>query len=264
MGKASSSKKVQRAARAGGRVSSGQPRSLLFPGIIALIVVLGVSLVFYARDQRLDEDLGGVPQLGDHIHQAFGVNVCGEWLPNIPEFESTVGIHTHGDGVIHIHPFSQLGVGVNATLGRFFEDAREEGGIDVTISDDRLEYLDEDVEEGKTTCEGVDDPQLVLAYWPDASDTEALPELMTGDFNERRLTDNGGAITIWFGDPDAEILKPPTAANLAELGAADGASTLEDPETANTTTSVPGETATTAPGETTTTAAGATTTTTAG
>ena len=104
----------------------------------------------------------------------------------------------------------------------------------------------------------------MLAYWPDVSDTSALPELMTGDFNERRLTDNGGAITIWFGDPDAEIPKPPTAANLAELGAADGASTLEDPETANTTTSVPGETATTAPGETTTTAAGATTTTTAG
>ena len=107
MGKASSAKKVQRAARAGGRVSSGQPRSLLFPGLIALIVVLGVALVVYARDERLDDDLGGVPQLDDHIHQAFGVNVCGEWkTPDIPEFESTIGIHTHGDGVIHIHPFS--------------------------------------------------------------------------------------------------------------------------------------------------------------
>ena len=84
MGKASSSKKVQRAARAGGRVSSGQPRSLLFPGILALIVVLGVSLVVYARDDRLDDDLGGVPQLGDHIHQAFGVNVCGEWHARHP------------------------------------------------------------------------------------------------------------------------------------------------------------------------------------
>ena len=43
MGKASSSKKVARAARAGGRVSSGQPRSLLFPGVLTLIVVLGIG-----------------------------------------------------------------------------------------------------------------------------------------------------------------------------------------------------------------------------
>ena len=78
MGKASSSKKVARAARAGGRVSSGQPRSLLFPGVLSLVVVLGIALVVFARQDRLDQDLGGVPQLGDHIHQAFGVYVCDE------------------------------------------------------------------------------------------------------------------------------------------------------------------------------------------
>ncbi len=264
MGKASSNKKVQRAARAGGRVSSGQPRSLLFPGIITLVVVLGIALVVYARDQRLDEDLGGVPQLGDHIHQAIGVNVCGEWKGDIPEFESPVGIHTHGDAVIHIHPFSQLGAGANATLGRYFTDAREDGGIDVDISDSKLDYLDEDIEEGKTKCEGVDDPQLLLAYWPDASDDSALPDVLTGDFDERRLDDNGGAITVYYGDPDADVPKPPSAPHLAELGAADGSSNLDDPETANTTTSVPGDTTTTVPGATTTTTASGSTTTTAG
>jgi len=178
MGKASSTKKVQRAARAGGRVSSGQPRSLLFPGVLTLIVVLGVALVVYARNDRLDEDLGGVPQLSDHIHQAFGVNVCGEWELNIPEFQSTIGIHTHGDGVLHIHPHSQLGVGANATVGRFFKNVRDEGGIDVEISDSKLTYLEEDIEEGETECEGVDDPQLLMAYWPDASDAAALPEVV--------------------------------------------------------------------------------------
>ncbi|MFL6205835.1 MAG: hypothetical protein ACJ739_10840 [Acidimicrobiales bacterium] len=259
MGKASSTKKVQRAARAGGRVSSGQPRSLLFPGIIALVLVLGVALVVYARNDRLDEDLGGVPQLDDHIHQAFGVNVCGEWKPNIPEFETKIGLHTHGDGVLHIHPHSDLGVGVNATLGRFMKDAREEGGLDVKISDDKLEYLDEDIEEGKTTCKGVDDPQLLLAYWPDASDASALPEITSGDFNDFRLTDDGAAITIFYGDKDADIPLPPTAANLPALGAADGSGAVPPPDTGSSTT------ASTAPGETTTTVAGdSTTTTTAG
>ena len=258
MGKASSTKKVQRAARAGGRVSSGQPRGLLFPGVIALIVVLGVSLVVYARNDRLDEDLGGVPQMGDHIHQAFGVNVCGEWKPDIPEFESEVGIHTHGDGVIHIHPFSQLGVGVNATLGRFFQDARDDGDLDVEVSDDKLSFLGETVEEGKTKCDGVENPELLMAYWKNAADETALPEITTGDFNDFRLTENGAAITLFYGDPDADIPKPPSAANLAQLGAADGGQSLPNPEDANTTTT------STAPGETTTTAAGDTTTTTAG
>lgn len=267
MGKASSTKKVQRAARAGGRVSSGQPRSLLFPGVLTLIVVLGVSLVVYARNDRLDEDLGGVPQLGDHIHQAFGVHVCGEWKVDVPEFESEVGIHTHGDGVLHIHPFSQRGVGANATLGRYFENVRDDGGLDLDISNDKLDYLEEDVEEGKTKCEGVEDPVLLMAYWEDASDPSSEPEITTGDFDEKRLTTDGAAITIYYGDEDGEIPMPLSAANLAALGAADGGSSLTDPEDANTTTtsSAPGGSTTTTAGEgTTTTTAGGTTTTTAG
>jgi hypothetical protein len=267
MGKASSTKKVQRAARAGGRVSSGQPRGLLFPGIITLIVVLGVALVVYARDARLDDDLGGVPQLSDHIHQAFGVNVCGEWKQDIPEFASQIGIHTHGDGVVHIHPHSQLGVGVNATLGRYFENVRDEGGLDAAISNSKLDYLGEDIEEGETECEGVEEPELLLAYWPDASDATALPEIITGDFDERRLTENGAAITIYYGDPDEDIPLPLTSSNLAALGAADGTGSVPPPDESSSTTesTAPGETTTTAAdGATTTTAADGTTTTTAG
>src|SRR3546814_12267381 len=79
MGKASSAKKVARAARAGGRVSSGQPRSLLFPATLTVVAVLGVSLVVYARAERLAEDREAFPQPGDHIHAAYGVNVCGEF-----------------------------------------------------------------------------------------------------------------------------------------------------------------------------------------
>jgi hypothetical protein len=259
MGKASSTKKVQRAARAGGRVSSGQPRSLLFPGILTLVVVLGLVLVVYARQDRLDDDLDGVPQLGDHIHQAFGVYVCGEWKADLPEFESPVGIHTHGDGVLHVHPFSQLGVGVNATLGRYLEDARDDGGLDAELSDDTLSWLGEDVEEGETECEGVEDPELLMAFWADASDADSLPEVTTGDFDDLRLTENGAAITVYYGDPDADIPMPLSAANLAALGAVDGGSSLANPEDANTTTTAPGESSTTS----TTAAAGDTTTTTA-
>lgn len=261
MGKASSTKKVARAARAGGRVSSGQPRSLLFPGVLTLIVVLGLALVVYARNDRLQDDLGGVPQISDHIHQAFAVNVCGEFTI-VPEFESPVGIHTHGDGVIHVHPFSQLGVGANATLERFFKNARDDGGLDLSLSNSKLTYLDETVEEGKTKCDGVKAPVLRMAYWPNVQDEASLPEVTSGDFTDKRLTENGAGITIFYGDPDADIPKPPNAAQLAELGAADGGQ-VPDESGSTTSTESQGSTTTTAPGETTTTAAGDTTTTTA-
>lgn len=272
MGKASSSKKVARAARAGGgRVSSGQPRSLLFPGLIALVVVLGVSLIVYARNDRMQDDTAGVPQLGDHIHQAIGFNICGEWLPNIPEFESPIGIHTHGDGVLHIHPFSQLGVGANATLGRFLKDARDGSPAqDVNITDKKLTYLGESYEEGKKKCEGVEDPEFRIAYWKNVQDAASKPEVTTGDFSDLLLTTDGAGFTVYYGDRKADIPKPEHADQLTALGAADGGQT---PDTTGattttvageeTTTTVAGETTTTVAGETTTTAAGASTTTSA-
>jgi hypothetical protein len=263
MGKASSSKKVARAARAGGGASTGQPRSLLFPGVLLLIVVLGISLVVYARNDRNSDDVGGVPQLGDHIHQAFGINVCGEWKDPIPEFESEVGIHTHGDGVLHIHPFSQLGVGANATLGRFFQDAREGGALDVTLSDTKLTFLGETVQEGKTKCDGVDDPEFRMAYWADVADPDAKPIITTGDFTDRRLTDNGAGITIFYGDPKADIPKPPTAENLAALGAADGGQVPDANGNTTTSTAADGSTSTTTADGSTTSSTAATSSTTA-
>lgn len=252
MGKASSSKKVARAARAGGHASGRQPRSLLFPGVITLILVLGMGLVVYARDARRGDDLGGVPQLGDHIHEALGVNVCGEWLPDIPEFESPVGIHTHGDGVLHIHPFSQLGVGANATLGRFFQDGKD-AGLDLSISGSKLSYLGETVEEGKTECDGVDNPVLRVAYWENIGDVASDPQVTTGGFSDLRLVENGGGFTIFYGDRDADIPKPPHASQLEALGAIDGgaappvsSTTAPAGETSSTTTADAGTSTTSA------------------
>jgi hypothetical protein len=237
MGKASSSKKVARAARAGGRSSSGQPRSFLFPSVVTLTVVLGLALVVFARSERQSEDQGGVPQLGDHIHQAISVNACGEFKPNLPGFESTIGIHTHEDGVIHIHPHSQLGAGANATLGRYLKNVQDEGGLDFSLSSTKLTYQGETFEEGETTCEGVDDPELRVAYWADVSDPTSTPTVTTGGFGDLRLTEDGAGITIYFGDPGADIPRPPHADQLAALGAADGGQ-VSDPE-GNTTTTAP-------------------------
>ncbi len=247
MGKASSNKKIARAARAGGgRVSSGQPRSLLFPGVLTLVMVLGLALVVYAREDRQNDDAGGVPQLGDHIHEAIAFNVCGEFLPNLPQFESNIGIHTHGDGVMHIHPFSQLGVGSNATVGRYLKDA-EEAGLEVSLSNSKLEYLGDVTEEGETKCEGVDDPIFRVAYWENVQDEASAPTVITGDFTDYRTTTDGGGVTIFYGDKDADIPKPPNAEKLTELGAIDqnpSASTTVPADVSSTTVPADGSSTT--------------------
>ncbi len=66
---------------------------------------------------------------GDHWHTALDINICGEWLDNPPAFEkpadnpnqaANAGIHSHGDGLIHTHPFVVSEEGKNATIGKFF------------------------------------------------------------------------------------------------------------------------------------------------
>jgi hypothetical protein len=260
MGKASSAKKVARAARAGGRSSAGRQRNLLFPGVIGAIVLLGSALVWYAADDRKG-DTSIPPVVGeDHWHAAYGIYVCGEWQPDIPEFENTTGIHTHGDGVIHIHPFSQSGAGENATLGTFLEDT------DVKLSDDQLTIGKNELPDGaKTWKEGEDkcdgkDAELVVAQWEDVSDENAKPALLTSGLRDIRFRGDGEGYTIAFmPEGDTDIPKPPTAANLAELGAVDAGaeagSTTSAPGGSSSTTAGAGGTTTTA-GETTTTLAG--------
>src|SRR3954453_23045374 len=105
MGKASSSKKVARAARAGGS-SKGNRRQWLFPLGIFLIVVIGVSIVVVARSSN-KEASAVAPAVCDHYHNAFGIFVCDKYLPALVDSTApaSLGIHTHGEGIIHIHPF---------------------------------------------------------------------------------------------------------------------------------------------------------------
>lgn len=247
MGKASSSKKVARAARAGGRrASGGRQRNLMFPGVIGVIVLLGVGLIAFAANERKSDSRIRPIVNEDHWHAAYGVSICGEFQPAGPEFDSPIGIHTHADGVIHIHPFSSGGAGENATLGAFLEGA----GIELT--DDSLTMNGETWEEGDQECDG-EAAELVVAQWKDVQSNEGKPALIRRDFNDIRFREDGEGYTIAFvPEGTDEIPKPESAANLAELGAADGgAAATSIPGGSTDTTDGTGSTDTTAPGETT-------------
>src|SRR5919108_289734 len=103
-----------------------QKRSALgYSVIMTLVVVLGIAGIALSRGDRNPGSGGVGPAIGDHWHAALGVNVCGQWKPNTPQYESGSGIHSHGDGFIHIHPFGRAGAGKNASVGLFLEGAGE-------------------------------------------------------------------------------------------------------------------------------------------
>ena len=254
MGKASSSKKVARAARAGGRSSGSKQRNLLFPSVIGVIVLVGTGLIAFAANERKSE--ADIPPVinQDHWHAAIGISICGEAQPPTGEFESRIGIHTHGDGVIHIHPFSGGGSGENATLGAYLEGA----GIELT--DSKLTIGDESWEEGEDECDG-EPAELVVAQWKNVQSTDENPALIRRDFGDIRFREDGEGYTIAFvPEGTTDIPKPESAAQLAELGAIDDATATslpegeEPPEGSDTTEAGDEGTDTTEPADTTTTA----------
>jgi hypothetical protein len=225
--------------------------------VIGVIVLLGTALIaFAANDRKSEADIAPVANQ-DHWHAAIGVSVCGEAQPPTQEFESPIGIHTHGDGVIHIHPFSDGGAGENATLGAYLE------GAGIEVSDTTLTIGDESWEEGEDECDG-EAAELIVAQWKDVQSTDENPALIRRDFDDIRFRDDGEGYTIAFvPEGTTDIAKPESAAQLAELGAADAATATSVPEgeappegsdttepgAEGTDTTPPAETSTTAPPE---------------
>ena len=81
----------------------------------SVLVALGAS----AAVTVMGTDPAGDPGLGAHWHAPYQVWICGERQPNFPGWES--GVHTHADGIIHIHPFQAFEEGRGSRLVKFFE-----------------------------------------------------------------------------------------------------------------------------------------------
>ncbi len=241
MGKASSNKKVARAAKAGGgRARAAGERNLLFPVALATVVILGTLLVVYAREDRAAEALERPIAFEDHWHSAYGFYVCDEFLPDLPEFTAPQngGNHTHGDGLMHIHPFSSARAGENATLVNWILDAGAVMGGGDELADDRLGIPTGDTYvEGDDTCEGVEgaDPIVQVAVWETAfaaSEGEDPDRIVTEDLGSIRFEDDGQAFTIAFAPEGADIPPPPSVEGLGDVGSDLGVDPSEIPEDA--------------------------------
>jgi hypothetical protein len=265
VGKSSSAKKVARLAQKGKGKKVRFQGGTVFPAVIVVVLIVGLSLVAYARQSAPSGN--EAPTVNDHWHVSYGFYGCDKYLPNlIGNKEDPVdpnyvkyGIHSHDDGVIHWHP-SGLATGSRAKFGLFLTV------YGIKLSDTKLEFPADQqsgmvYEEGETKCYKKDS-ELRTYVWNQYDKPEDRKMLIT-DFKNIRIDRDGMVIVVAFVPKGADAPPlPESAVNLPELGAVDGAGATTSTVAGVTTTTAAGATTTTVAGASTTTVAGATTTTT--
>ncbi|MEW6154850.1 MAG: hypothetical protein AB1673_12805 [Actinomycetota bacterium] len=219
-------RKVTKVARTGGgRTKRGQG-SWFFPALVTTVVVLGTALVIMSRNERQPDT--SAPQVGvDHWHAAIGFDLCGTFAPNVPDTgNDPLGIHTHGDGIVHVHPFSSQAAGQRATLGVYFDAV----GIDASATSLKLP-TDQRTYRNGDDCNG-QEASLVTKIWDTRAESDQ-GRTFTGNPRDIRLTDNQ-LITIAFVPAGTEVRKPPSEPMLDNLSDVPNAATTTLPATTTT------------------------------
>ena len=168
-----------------------------FPMAVALVVVLGSLLVIWARTDR---EATSAPRVGDHWHSVYDIYVCDSFRSKVVLETDPNGIHTHGDGLLHIHPFNKLASGRDAVLGEFFSAF---GG--------RIDDASVVLDTGEELVEGVDcggQPTVLKVARFDADDLERDPEVVTEDLAGVRFLKNREAFTVAMVPADVEPPAP--------------------------------------------------------
>jgi hypothetical protein len=98
---------------------------------------------------------------------ALGVRVCGTWLPNAPAFGLETGVHSHGDGLVYVHPMTPDEAGEHAVLGLFLT----RGGFEAT--EDRLRLWDGAEHVAGGTCP--DGRPAEVRIWVDDVEQQGSP-----------------------------------------------------------------------------------------
>lgn len=208
MGKASSNKKVARAAGTGGGRTARGRRPWLWYGTLTVFVALGVMLIAQSRAEYIDGRVVGVPPtLKDHFHAAYGFYLCDEFVPGLEDKEGdALGIHSHGDGLIHTHPSSKRAAGKNATLQRFFDE------VHAKVTATSIEIPGRKKLENGDKCGGKRG-EVVVKTWKNQADAEGT--LVKGSPGDVKI-DDGLIVTIAFVPEGTELQRPPSVTNLAQ------------------------------------------------
>ena len=165
---------------------------------VVAIFVLGVALIALAKNDNSSSKSAKGPgaKLGDHWHAAIGINFCGTWQANLPQYEAATGVHSHGDGFMHLHPFSAAGAGRNANVGLFYRQAGDK------VSATEIKYGKQTFKNGDV-CDNLDKKPGLVRWSVNGQEKTGNP----ADYapNDRDV------IALAFVPKDADIGTPPVA-----------------------------------------------------
>jgi hypothetical protein len=232
VGKASSSKKVQRAARAAAASrGTGEKRERGFPLLVGVLVILGIGLVLAARSTREE---AVAPFTGDHWHNAVEFYDCGTLLPALVGEQTPSGIHTHSDSMAHIEPSNSAESGENARFGVWLDAA----GASVTTS--AISTPDFGVIEASEGCDG-EPSEIVAARWDifAAGGPAMIGDIITDNFDSIRFLGNAQGFTF-ARVPVGEAPPPPSQAAIDAVSTNTGLGPVGDGGLDLSPTTVPG------------------------
>lgn len=236
------------AATGGGRTYRGQAPVRWYASL-ALISVLGVSLVAYSRYELAHPSGSAQPTVGSHWYAALSFQVCGgsqdqQTLPANPATPATPQIRTEGDGVVRIEPTSSAYAGGNATLGKFVK-----GYNGLTITSRVLTLPNKGTYMNGAKCPtGTPDAgkrgSVQVKMWPSFSGSGAnSPQIISNPPSLKFA--NGQLITVAFVPSGTSIGKPSSQTISTLLTLTSGQSTTTT--TAPTPSVTQPSTSTTAP-----------------
>ena len=177
---------------------------------VLTVIVLGIGLVFVARDNR---EPATPPRVGDHWHSAYTIYDCGTEVPFWQSAADPDGIHSHQDSVIHIHPFNSSSTGDDAQLGVLFE------AMFTTVTRDAITTPEAGTISTETGCGDEAAVIKVARYQVDPS--VELVSVFDDDFDDITFLGDREAFVI-AKVPVGENPPPPSATALAALDAATG------------------------------------------
>ena len=111
-------------------------RGLHFPPWVPVAVIIAVVFGILGALFFVGSAAAG-PRVGDHWHATYEVIVCGEPQPNVRQWSG--GVHTHGNGTMHLHPQTRFEEGVGARLVRWFEYGGDALGTGAKLTKDELQ-----------------------------------------------------------------------------------------------------------------------------
>jgi len=167
---------------------------------MALVAILGLGLVTVSRTSR---DATASPRVGkDHWHAAYQVYDCVS-DSFVADFQGTLdpdGIHSHNDGLIHIHPFNGSASGADAKLGVFL------AAMQVTVTPEAITAPDFPTLEAGVDCGG--QPSVIKVGRFQVDPEVKLVNVYESDFDNIHFDKNREAYTIARVAPDQDPPAP--------------------------------------------------------